>query len=312
MTLPPLKRALRRRPANRRSPGRTTLIRRLMMQEDINFLLTNRIPRLALTRAMGRISKIETPLLARASIALWRKFCDVDLADADAARYASLQAAFVRRLRPGARPVEDDPSVLVSPCDAIVGAHGPIVAGGMHQIKGFPYTLTDLLGDDADAEPFRGGYFVTLRLTAGMYHRFHAPHDLVVERVRYIAGDTWNVNPIALRRIERLFCKNERAPISVRLDAGGLPLMLVPVAAVLVASIRLPFLEEVAGRHARGIGTMRLACPFAKGEEMGWFEHGSTILMLAPPGLSFAPAVEEGRPIRMGQPLMVLPGIRAG
>ncbi len=286
---------------------RTTL-HRLLLSEDINFLLTNRIPRLALTRAMGRISVIGHPLIARPSQALWRFFCDVDLSDADAPRYRSLHDAFVRRLRPGARAVDMTPDVLVSPCDAIVGAHGPIEAGRLHQIKGFPYTLSDLLGDDADAAPFRDGSFITLRLTAGMYHRFHAPHDLTVERVRYISGDTWNVNPIALARIERLFCRNERAPITARLDMGGRPVMLVPVAAVLVASIRLPFLDPARGVRAGGAQVHHLSHRFAKGEEMGWFEHGSTILLLAPPGMALRPEIAEGAEIRMGAPLMTLAG----
>jgi phosphatidylserine decarboxylase len=284
-----------------------SVLRRGLLQEDINFLLTNRIPRLAFTRAMGRLSKVTHPLIARPAIALWRLFCDVDLSDADAGSYPSLHAAFVRRLRLGARRIDASPDVIVSPCDAIVGAHGRIEAGQLHQIKGFPYTLADLLGDDADAAPFRDGSFVTLRLTAGMYHRFHAPHDLVVERVRYIAGDTWNVNPIALRRIEKLFCKNERAPISARLDASGLPIMLVPVAAVLVASIRMPFLDKDKGVRMGGPRHQVTAHRFAKGEEMGWFEHGSTILMLAPPGVRFAAGVQEGQQIQMGAPLLVLP-----
>ena len=282
------------------------LFRRLLVQEDLNFLLTNRIPRLALTRAMGRFSKVRQPLVARASIALWRLFGDVDLTDADAPHYPSLHAAFVRRLRPGARVVDMAADVIASPCDAIVGAHGRIAAGRLHQIKGFPYTLADLLGDDADAAPYLDGHFVTLRLTAGMYHRFHAPHDLVVERVRYIAGDTWNVNPIALKRIERLFCRNERAPISVRLTGSGLPLMLVPVAAVLVASIRLPFLDAQAGVREGGVRSVALSHRFAKGDEMGWFEHGSTILLLAPPGVTLADGVAEGRPISMGEALLRL------
>lgn len=282
-------------------------ITRFLAQEDLNFLLTNRIPRLALTRFMGRFSKVEQPLVRDASIALWRFFCDVDMADSRETRFPSLHAAFIRRLRDGARTVDPDPAVAASPCDAIVGACGRIEAGQLHQIKGFPYTLHDLLGDDADAAPFRDGSFVTLRLTAGMYHRFHAPHDLTVERVRYISGDTWNVNPIALKRIEKLFCRNERAPISVRLDRGGMPLMLVPVAAVLVASIRLPFLD--AERNVRSGGERAVACHarFAKGEEMGWFEHGSTILVLAPPGAELCVGVAEGQGIRVGEPLFRLP-----
>jgi phosphatidylserine decarboxylase len=282
-------------------------IARIVAQEDLNFLLTNRIPRLALTRFMGRFARIEQPIVRRTSIALWRLFSDVDLSDARDVRFASLHAAFIRALRPGARVIDPDPAMVTSPCDAIVGAHGRIEAGRLHQIKGFPYTLADLLGEDPDATPFRDGSFVTLRLTAAMYHRFHAPHDLTVERVRYIAGDTWNVNPIALKRIERLFCKNERAPISVRLTASGHPLMLVPVAAVLVASIRLPFLDAANDVRSGGPRTQPCRARFAKGDEMGWFEHGSTILLLAPPGFAICDGIAEGQTIRMGAALLRLP-----
>ena len=93
--------------------------------------------------------------------------------------------------------------VLTSPCDAIVGACGTVAGTELLQAKGFPYTLHDLLADPALVEAYRGGTYVTLRLTSSMYHRFHAPHDGTVERVTYISGDTWNVNPIALRRVER-------------------------------------------------------------------------------------------------------------
>ena len=272
-------------------------------QEDINFLLTNRIPRLALTRFMGWLSKVENPVVAKASIALWRFFCDVDLTDSRQSHFPSLRQAFIRELREGARAVDADPDALVSPCDAIVGAFGRVSAGQALQIKGFPYAIADLLGEEEAVREFEGGWFVTLRLTAGMYHRFHAPHDLTVETVRYISGDTWNVNPIALKRIERLFCKNERAPITAHLDAGGERIMLVPVAAVLVASIRLPFLDEA--NNVRNGGERVRACSahFAKGDEMGWFEHGSTIVVLAPS--TWKPeALEEGRQLQMGSPLL--------
>ena len=282
-------------------------VARLGAQEDLNFLLTNRIPRHALTRFMGWFSKLEHPAVRTASIALWRFFCDVDLTDSPKMRFRSLHEAFTRPLRPGARHIESDPAVVVSPCDAIVGAFGRVTDGQAYQIKGFPYSLEELLGDREAAREFANGWFVTLRLTAGMYHRFHAPHDLVVEQVRYISGDTWNVNPIALRRIERLFCRNERAPIAVRLERGGARLALVPVAAVLVASIRLPFLDRYANVRSAGEGVRQSAARFAKGEEMGWFEHGSTVVVLAPPECRPV-ALEEGRTIRLGQPLLTLDG----
>ncbi len=280
-------------------------LRTLVSQEDVNFLLTNRIPRQALTRFMGWFSKVEAAPVRAVSIAAWQLFCDVDLADAAPRRYRSLHEAFIRELRPGARRIDPDPAIITSPCDAIVGAHGRITAGTALQIKGFEYPIADLVGSAAEAAAFREGWYVTLRLTAGMYHRFHAPHDLAVEQVRYIAGDTWNVNPIALKRIERLFCRNERAPISVRL-AGGSALVLVPVAAVLVACIRLPWLDPLLPVRAGGERVIGPRPPprFAKGEEMGWFEHGSTIVVIAPPAHQPHETLREGGRIRMGEPLM--------
>lgn len=276
---------------------------RIAAQEDINFLLTNRIPRLALTRFMGWFSKLENPLVSRTSIALWRFFCDVDLTDSRHATFESLHSAFIRSLRPDARSVDPDPSILASPSDAIVGAFGKVTGGEAFQIKGFSYSIADLVGDASEAKEFEGGWYITLRLTAGMYHRFHAPYALEVSQVRYISGDTWNVNPIALKRIERLFCRNERAPISARL-AGDERIILVPVAAVLVASIRLPFLDPSSNVRAAGPGVHPCHVSFSKGEEMGWFEHGSTIVLLTPPSWEPAATLEEGKPIRMGEKLM--------
>ena len=190
---------------------------RLLMQEDINFLLTNRLPRRWATRLVGRIARVEHPLVRIPALALWRAFAGVDLSDAATPRFRSLRDGFTRALKPGARPYDPDPAVIASPCDAIVGAHGRIEGDRAYQVKGFPYRLGDLVPDPRLVERFRDGSFVTLRLTAGMYHRFHAPADLTVEAVTYLSGDCWNVNPIALARVERLFCRNERAVIEAAL-----------------------------------------------------------------------------------------------
>src|SRR6187200_2787766 len=104
---------------------RTEMLR-VFEQEDINFLLTNRIPRHLLTRFMGWFSKIEQPLIRDASIGLWRLFSDLDLAEARKTEFRSVRECFTRELKPGARPVDPDPGSVVSPCDAIVGAHGRI------------------------------------------------------------------------------------------------------------------------------------------------------------------------------------------
>ena len=283
---------------------------RILQQEDINFLLTNRIPRRLTTRFLGWFSKIENPVVARASITMWRLFADLDLSDARLPYFKSLHACFTRELKPGARPVDGDPRILISPCDAIVGACGAVDGTQVLQAKGFPYALHDLLVDPALIETYRDGQYATLRLTSSMYHRFHAPHDGTIERVTYLSGDTWNVNPIALRRVESLFCKNERAVIRTRLgvgDGGGHLVTLVPVAAILVASIRLHFLDVTMNMNYRGAAQIECATPVRKGDELGWFEHGSTIIVFAPPGFRLCDGVHEGTSIRMGRALMHLP-----
>ena len=287
-------------------PMNTTLATwrdRLLLQEDLNFLITNRVPRRALTIAMGAFSRIRSRTLTRLSIAVWRLFTDLDLSDAVKTRFDSLQDCFTRELRPGARPVDARPGVLVSPCDAVVGACGTVHGGLVLQAKGMPYRMVDLMGDAGRAAPFDGGSYVTLRLTSSMYHRFHAPADGRIEHVSYLSGDTWNVNPIALARVERLFCRNERAAIAMRLTTGE-PLMLVPVAAILVASIRLHWLDI--RLHLRWRGPNEIACDHAvtRGQELGWFEHGSTIIVFAPPGFALAEGIASGRALRMGQPLL--------
>jgi phosphatidylserine decarboxylase len=279
----------------------------IFMQEDINFLLTNRIPRRLANRFIGWFSRIESPLLARASIALWRLFSDLDLSDSKTRHFKSLHACFTRELKPGARPIDPDPGVLTSPCDAIVGASGPIKGTELIQAKGFSYTLEELLTDRALVERYIDGQYVTLRLTSGMYHRFHAPYDCSVRQVTYIPGDSWNVNPIALKRVPKLFCRNERAVIPTLLDASGLVVTLVPVAAILVAGIRLPFLDLLLDAGYRGDADIPCRASFAKGEEMGWFQHGSTIIVFAPKGCRLCESVREGATIRMGRPLMRLP-----
>jgi phosphatidylserine decarboxylase len=282
-------------------------ILRLFGQEDVNFLLTNRIPRRLATQFIGWLSRIEQPLVRDLSIGVWRLFSDLDLKDAKKTRFRSMHDCFIRELKDGARPIDGAAEILVSPCDAIVGACGMIAGTSLYQAKGFPYTLQDLLCDCDLVEAYRNGRYVTLRLTSGMYHRFHAPHDCRVDQVIYVSGDTWNVNPIALRRIERLFCKNERAVLRTTLAATGDSVTLVLVAAVLVASIRLHCLDVLLNLKHRGPNVVGCDACFRKGEELGWFQHGSTVIVFAPERYALCDDVRDGARIRVGQPLMRLP-----
>jgi phosphatidylserine decarboxylase len=207
-------------------------------------------------------------------------------------------------LKVGARTIHPDPAILVSPCDAIVGAGGTIHGDELIQAKGFAYTLQDLLDDPELVRLYRDGQYVTLRLSSSMYHRFHAPHDCHVDQITYISGDTWNTNPIAIKRVEKLFCKNERAVLRTRLAEGGQVITLVPVASILVASIRLHFLDVLLHLDYNGPTVIPCQASFHKGQEMGWFELGSTIIVFAPAGVTLCENVRQGSNIRMGEPLM--------
>jgi phosphatidylserine decarboxylase len=281
------------------------VINSLTENERLNFFLTNRIPRRTLTRFMGWFSKIEQPLIRDGSLAIFKLFCAPDLAEAKKPTFRSLHDCFIRELRDGARTIDRTGNVLVSPCDGIVGATGRVRDDTLLQVKGSPYTLNELVRAPELAAHYRDGSYVTLRLTAGMYHRFHAPHDGRVERVMHIPGDAWNVNPAALKRVDRLYCRNERAVLGLKLDCDERPLALVAVAAVLVAGIRLRCLDLPFDRNSDRPTPAPATARFHKGDELGWFEHGSTILVLTPPGYRLCDNVADGGQIKMGQPLLL-------
>jgi phosphatidylserine decarboxylase len=212
----------------------------------------------------------------------------------------SLRECFTRELLPGARPIDRTPGVIVSPCDGIVVACGRVRDTTLIQAKGHAYSLGELLLDPKLVELHRNGTWVTIRLTAAMYHRFHAPCDSAVDQVRFIAGDRWNVNPATLSRIERVYCRNTRAIVPMRVVPSQAALTLVPVGAILVSSIRLTFVPET-GPAPEG----RTACNarLIRGQEMGYFEYGSTIVVLGSPGVRLLAHVKEGVSMRVGRPL---------
>lgn len=272
--------------------------------QRLNFIVTNRLPRRAATRFVGWFSRRRHPLVREVSIAVWQFFAgDLRLHEARKSRFDSMHDCFIRELRPGARPVDDDPECIVSPCDAHVMAHGPIRGQTVFQAKGFPYEMAELLGNDAAAAAHADGVFVTLRLSASMYHRFHAPDDLTLQTLRYIPGDTWNVNPPTVRLIERLYCRNARAVLHT-LTRREEPLTLVAVAAILVASIKVHGIEQPLEAGYEGPLSLAPDLPFARGEQMGYFRQGSTIIVFAPAGFELAGGVRPGALLRMGQPLL--------
>ena len=283
------------------------LIQRISSQEDLNFLLTNRIPRITLTRFMGRWSQIKNPIIRDLSIGVWKLFSDLDLREAAKTKFDSMHDCFVRELKPGSRTIDMRNEILSSPCDAIVGECGDIDHTQVFQAKGFPYSLSSLMGFTPRTgelvESLKNGTYVTLRLTSSMYHRFHAPANATLTHVTHISGDTWNVNPIALKRVEQLFCKNERAVLNFELT-DGTPMIMVPVAAILVASLRLHAVNLLFHVDYTGPNEIPCAIQSYKGQELGWFQHGSTILLFVPKGFKLAEGIATGQRIKMGQALL--------
>lgn len=281
-----------------------SVLKRFTQSEQINFLLTNRLPRRYATLFMGWFSKLENPFIRKLSIGIWKLFADdLNLDEAKKSDFTSLHDCFIRELKPGARTIDDDANAIISPCDGIIGAFGKIRGTEVFQTKGFPYTLMDLLGDNKLVERYRDGLYITLRLKSTMYHRFHAPIDCHINNVNYISGDTWNVNPITLKRIEKLYCKNERAIIDLVCPERTQHLTLVPVAAILVAGIKLHCLPDVLDLRYRGPNHLHCHATYHKGDELGYFQHGSTIIVFANRAFRFTDGLLEGQSVRMGQPL---------
>lgn len=284
----------------------TSMLRQLSRHERLNFLLTNRIPRKALTRWLGWYSQIQSPLLTRLSIWVWRLFAhDLDLSEAKAQRFSSLQACFTRELKDGLRPIDMAEDVVICPCDGIVGQFGDIEDGMVYQAKGFPYALRELIPDAELQARYRGGKYVTLRLTSSMYHRFHAPLACEIKAINYISGDTWNVNPIALSRIEKLYCRNERAVVDLQLADSSRHITLVPVAAILVASMRFKCLDFDLNLQYRGENQLTCDASYEKGDELGYFQHGSTIILFASANFAFHERIHTGYRLKMGEPLLL-------
>jgi len=271
--------------------------------------LLRRLPLHALSRAAGRAAAWRLPSPLRA--AACRAFARAVGADLSEVRdpldsFDSLQAFFTRALAPGARPVDPAPEALVAPCDGAWGEAGRIEAGRLVQVKGQTYSLADLLGDAAVAERFEGGDFATFYLSPRDYHRFHLPCAARVRRAVYLPGSLWPVNAVGLRGVPGLFAGNERICAFFELDDGGdagEQLAIAAVGATLVGKIRLRF-DALSTNEGGGQAVWReYPDPprFAKGEEWGHFEFGSTLVLAAAPGALAIEAAPAGAPLRLGE-----------
>jgi phosphatidylserine decarboxylase len=208
--------------------------------------------------------------------------------------YPSFDAFFTRPLRPGARPI--DVASVVSPADGRLVDSGPIDDDSRLTVKGQPYTVLDLLEDEAAARRYSGGSFCVIYLSPRDYHRVHCPVDGALTAVRGIPGDLYPVNSIGERHVPRLFARNQRVAFFLE-GAGVGRLALVMVGAIIVGRITVTALDE-----SDIVGDRRIhpPKPMQRGDEIGIFHLGSTVVMLAEPGtvLSRSPGA-----VRYGQSL---------
>lgn len=267
------------------------------------------LPKNAISRAMGRFASVAWPgPIQRAEIRLFARLAGVDLGETrdDVADFATLQQFFTRALRPGARPIEGDEAVLVSPCDGAWGESGPIEDGTLLQVKGRPYRVADLLGHAGWAADYDGGCYATFYLSPRDYHRFHTPAAGRITRIDYLPGSLWPVNSIGLHGVDGLFARNERicAELVTEGPADRPGIVMVAVGATMVGSVRLTF-DELCTNVPAGRPVSRVferhAPAFARGEEWGHFEFGSTIVMLTPPGGATIDVEPPGTSLRLGQ-----------
>ncbi|MBB82795.1 MAG: phosphatidylserine decarboxylase [Deltaproteobacteria bacterium] len=267
------------------------------------------LPKNTMSRCMGRFASIAWPgPIQRAEIRLFALLAGVDLAEArdDVGDFATLQQFFTRALIAGARPIEGDDDVLVSPCDGAWGAAGRIEEGTLLQVKGRRYRVADLLGHEAWAAGYDGGCYATLYLSPRDYHRFHTPAAGRITRLDYLPGALWPVNSIGLQGVEGLFARNERicAELTLGSSADSPGILMIAVGATMVGSVRLAFDELSTNVPGAAPVTRRLdrnPPVFARGEEWGHFEFGSTIVLLTPKDGPTIDPKPVGTPLRLGE-----------
>jgi phosphatidylserine decarboxylase len=235
-----------------------------------------------------------------------------DLGEAELAlgAYPSLGEFFARRLRAGVRTVEADARAVIAPCDGAAAACGIAEDGVLVQAKGHTYTIEELVVDDVRAAALAGGTYATIYLAPRDYHRVHAPVDARIVGYDHVPGALWPVNPRVAARRDRLFARNERVVIWLELAPGRPLAAVVMVGATGVGFIELEHADTRAWRHDRELRRVELGgVRVRRGEELGAFRLGSTVVVLFPPGaLAGDLAVHDGDLVRMGQKLAVASG----
>lgn len=270
------------------------------------------LPHLPITRAAGWLAERRWGSVTHFIIKAFAKQYQVNLAEAEKSSpsdYATFNEFFIRPLKAGARPIEAEPDYLCLPADGRVSEAGQIDANRLIQAKGHFFTLETLLAEDTEmAAKFQDGDFITTYLSPSDYHRVHMPCDATLRKMVYVPGELFSVNPFLAEHVPNLFARNERLICEFETEFG--PMVQILVGATVTASmstvwagvVNPPRPDEVVEYHynTEGEGVIRLS----KGEEMGAFRLGSTVINLFPKGaVVLEPHLQAGEKTRMGEKL---------
>ena len=278
-----------------------------MMPPAWVWLSQHLIPKNLSSALVYRVTRSRRSWLKRPLIRWFARAYRVDLEEASSANldsYATFNDFFTRALRSGVRPIEGDAHTLVSAADGVLTEHGSIDGDRLLQAKGRDYSMTELLGEtDASIAALRNGSYLTIYLAPHNYHRVHAPLAGSLLRTRYVPGERFSVSRATAAAIGRLFCRNER--VVCWFDTAHGPMAVVLVGALNVSSIGTSAHGEIASGAAR---EWVEASPRAvrRGDEIGRFNMGSTVIVLLGAGVAWGPGAEHGAAVRVGQALATL------
>jgi len=270
-------------------------------------ILVRLLPRRSASRLMGWLGRRRWPAFALQRFLRWYSarygVKEEDLTQPLEA-YETFLDFFTRPLRPDARPIPADPSLIISPCDGKVSNCGRIEAGLLLQIKNVWYSASDLLGCPAAAADLDGGSYITLYLAPGDYHRYHWPFDGTVHTVRHLPGDLWPVNERSVDSVRGLFAINERVAVLGHMTNGA-PFAYVAVGALNVGSIKLAFRDVYTNQCCKRTTPLadNLQVRGKRGDEFGLFEFGSTVVLLIGKTGGDLTHWPPRTPFRMGDPI---------
>ena len=264
------------------------------------------VPKSSLSRAVGRATRLDAPpSLHRAAIRAFARQYNVNLDEAEKPidAYDSFAEFFTRRLKDGARPIAPGDDVVVSPVDGAVSFSGVAREGKLVQAKGFDYTLDALLADADEARRFAGGAYVTIYLSPRDYHRIHTPCRGKITGYAYVPGQLWPVNRPSVRGVPELFAVNER--LVTYLDTPVGRVAEIAVGATCVGRIRATYDRILTNEKLPG-ARVRYKEPIeiGKGDELGVFEMGSTVILLFEPGrVTLDERLAPEVPVKLGEPI---------